>query len=37
MVGPNGVILLEIKSKKANIDKNEIKHRNRIKQILETS
>jgi len=37
MVGPNGAIMIEIKSKKSNIDKNEIKHRNKIKEILEMS
>ena len=34
MVEPNGAIMIEIKSKKSNIDKNEIKHRNKIKEIL---
>ena len=37
MVEPNGAIMIEIKSKKSNIDKNEIKHRNKIKEILEMS
>lgn len=37
MAGPNDAIVIEIRSKKSNIDKNEIKHRNRIKEILEMS